>query len=244
MTRALVKIVATAATALLAANDCAANRVLRGNGDYQGAWMWTYGNPPCKQLPEGTNNALSFSGFVDFDQAFGESDLFSPTPTYFTIGGGADDTGTWTTDAISKLNAALPQLKSKGYQGVAYDIEICSGTIDASVFEDSFTATKAAGLEVLVTMSHSAPYGCSNGEALMTDFVNSTNIDYLSPQLYSDGTTLDFTPNDQFPWSGFEGAAAKIVPSIPQASDYQQVVDYFTKINVDLSGYIQWLQAC
>ena len=57
-------------------------------------------------------------------------------------------------------------------------------------FKASFAKVKAAGLNVIVTTSHSAPYDCDTPEtaiALVVAWVQDPNIDILSPQLYTTG---------------------------------------------------------
>ena len=83
-----------------------------------------------------------------------------------------------------------------------------------------------------------------DGAALMASFFRSTNIDYISPQLYNSG---DEPANDytaaSVPWSAFKGSNAAIVPSIVKASYYSDAVNYFQALGINCGGYIQWIQA-
>jgi len=76
--------------------------------------------------------------------------------------------------------------------GIVYDVEEVDGGSDEMVpaFAASFAKVKAAGLYVIVTTSHSAPYACDTPEtavALVKAWAQDSNIDILSPQLYSNG---------------------------------------------------------
>jgi hypothetical protein len=71
-------------------------------------------------------------------------------------------------------------------------------------------------------MSHLSPYECTSvGQG--SDFVNSwiqdTNIDYISPQLYGPaGNVLE--PSDL---SIFKSIESKIIPSIPNITDWENI---------------------
>ena len=123
-----------------------------------------------------------------------------------------------------------------------------------------FVAAKAQNppLTVIVTVAHSG-YWKQNGNAydvsLMMGFFASSNIDYLSPQLYTQGTEPgnDYTPsnntwNSAVPWSAWQskpttytdqyqnvynypGCKPKIAPSIVNANMYQSAVAAFKVIN-------------
>ena len=79
--------------------------------------------------------------------------------------GGASDDG-----VMSKLKMAdfwgegyaqvgIEAIKDAGFQGVCFDIELTKGEADlVPAFERAFAACKQAGLLVMVTTSHSAPY--------------------------------------------------------------------------------------
>ena len=79
--------------------------------------------------------------------------------------GGASDDG-----VMSKLKMAdfwgegyaqvgIEAIKDAGFQGVCFDIELTKGEADlVGAFEKAFAACKQAGLLVMVTTSHSAPY--------------------------------------------------------------------------------------
>jgi len=111
------------------------------------------------------------------------------------------------------------------------------------LFQQSFAACKGKGLLVLVTISHSQPYGVSDAAILMKSILADPNVDYLSPQLYSSGYEAD---NDfafiGTPWSAYATTKARIVPSIVTGSYYPDAVRYFAANGVTLTGYIQWKQ--
>ena len=87
---------------------------------------------------------------------------------------------------------SLDRVKEAGFHGVCFDIEMTKGEKElAEAFEKAFAACRSAGLLVLVTTSHSAPYAASSDNAkelLVDSWVASKNIDIFSPQLYTSGT--------------------------------------------------------
>ena len=57
-------------------------------------------------------------------------------------------------------------------------------------FERTYAALKKAGLEVMITTSHSAPYSAKSDEvriAFVESWIKSPDVTYLSPQLYTSG---------------------------------------------------------
>lgn len=98
-------------------------------------------------------------------------------------------------------------------------------------------------MKVLVTVSHSDPFGVGDKSTLMKSFFASDNIDYLSPQLYTSGKE---TANDYdavgIQFSDYANSNAKVVPSIVRAEHYEDAVAYFNEQGVNLAGYIQWHQ--
>ena len=87
-------------------------------------------------------------------------------------------------------------ISNAGYVGICYDIEEGEAGL-ASGFAKSFATAKAAGLNVLVTTSHQAPYGVSDGANVMRAIFASPDVDYVSPKLYTTGeeTANDFALN-------------------------------------------------
>ncbi len=95
-----------------------------------------------------------------------------------------------------------------------------------------------------MTTSHSRPYGIEDGSKLMTGFFADSNIDYISPQLYTSGTEAsnDFTAIGTM-WKEYASSKAKIVPSVVLGSrDYPTAQAYFANLGVTLAGYVQWAQ--
>ncbi len=102
-------------------------------------------------------------------------------------------------------------------------------------FADCFAKCKAAGLKVLVTMSHLVPYSCQTGSGqgmdLVNEWIQDSNIDYISPQLYTQGDTLETAD-----LSIFKNAKAKIVPSIPYDFNWPDI----QSLGITPAGYISW----
>jgi len=100
-----------------------------------------------------------------------------------------------------------------------------------------------------VTVSHSAPYETdtpADAVALMNAFVADTNIDMLSPQLYSSGTETspDYAETSACKsagctWDLYKNAKAQFVPSIVNADQYDAVKTYFASTySISVTGYI------
>ena len=116
-------------------------------------------------------------------------------------------------------------------------------------FKASFAKVKAAGLNVIVTTSHSAPYDCDTPEtaiALVVAWVQDDNIDILSPQLYTTG--LETSPSFEHTsecdaagctWALYENSKAAFVPSIVDPTHYSVSQLYFSvHHHIELGGYI------
>ena len=105
-------------------------------------------------------------------------------------------------------------------------------------------------LQVMVTTSHSAPYEATSDEArigLVDSWVRSSNIDYLSPQLYTTGGEgAEFAASTgQLGDVGYEhyvGAKAKFVPSIVSEDQVDEVREYFAEKGIEVAGFVQWQQ--
>ena len=165
-----------------------------------------------------------------------------PGAKYLSLGGG-NAAGLFTKIALANIDAAISADALKGWQGVVYDIEEGDSGL-AAAFKTSFANAKAKGLSVLVTTSHSRPYGILDGSELMTSFFADSNIDYISPQLYTSGMegANDFIAVGTM-WKEYATSKAKIVPSIILGSrDYLAAKAYFANVGVTLAGYVQWAQ--
>lgn len=141
---------------------------------------------------------------------------------------------------MSSINTAINNGLFAGYNGILYDIEIGDSGL-SSAFETSFKTAKSKGFKVLVSVSHSTPFGIADGQSLMISFLSSTSIDLISPQLYTSGTeaTNDYTENPVL-WSQWKTSNIPIVVSINTASLYNNAVSFFSSKGIQLQGYIVW----
>lgn len=209
-----------------------------------GFWYWTWSS--CAAPPAGANLGIAFSGWVNPQTALQDSANVQdslPSPQYVCVGGG-NSGGAWTSDAVSAVTSAISAGDFSTYQGIAYDIEEGSAGLSA-VFQSSFAVAKANGLAVLVTVSHSAPYGVSDAATLMQSFFTNPDIDILSPQLYTTGheSANDYAISGGVTWSDYAAAIPVVAPSIVSASMYPDAQAYFDESGVTLGGFIQWSQA-
>ena len=195
------------------------------------------------------NLAVAFSGWASVASALSESAAIYPSLKglkFLSIGGG-NENGHLTTAVLTELDSAVSNGQLSGYDGVCYDVEEGDANM-GTAFAASFANTKAKKLMVLVTISHSAPYGITDKVALMNGFFADSNIDILSPQLYTSGRELenDYTSSG-VPWSSFATAKAAVVPSIVSASYYSDAQNFFATTSrsgtsFNTKGFIQWKQ--
>jgi len=204
-----------------------------------GYWNWTWSG-------DGAGNPTDASAFTIGILFGGESAPAAITNNindsykikaqnkYINLGGGLE-TGKWNHSDFAIINSQLANIKNKGWDGICFDIEVCSQDVTVNDFSDCFAKCKQAGLSVLVTMSHLSPYECTSvGQG--SDFVNSwiqdTNIDYISPQLYGPaGNVLE--PSDL---SIFKSIESKIIPSIPTITDWENIKN----LGINPAGYLLW----
>jgi LysM repeat protein len=207
-----------------------------------GAWVWTWSNG---NVSPDTTISLAFSGWADVTTALEQSKQVSDRLSgekYICIGGGNQD-GAFTKSRVQAVTTAINNGELIAYQGIAYDIE--QGDIGLEDdFAASFRAAKARGLKVLVSISHSAPYGIDDAAALMKQFFADDNIDFLSPQLYTTGseTANDYATSHGVVWTEYADCKAAVIPSIVTAELYNSAQQYFAQQGVTLQGFVQWSQ--
>ncbi|WP_163833784.1 LysM peptidoglycan-binding domain-containing protein [Spartinivicinus ruber] len=204
-------------------------------------WTWSPTTPPS-----GATLGIAFSGWVDPQEALSNSNnVYSDLAgkKYISLGGG-NDNGSWTSSSLSSVTDAINNADFSKYDGIVYDVEVGSAGLETQ-FEQSFLAAKKQSLSVLVTVSHSAPYGISDAPQLMKSFFSSGNIDMLSPQLYTTGyeTENDYAVSQGVQWSEYANAKAEVVVSIVKADMYQSAVQYLSNVGVDLKGYVVWAKS-
>jgi hypothetical protein len=208
----------------------------------KGYWHWTWSS---SNAPADSTLSIAFSGWSDPDKALADSAPVKDKlvgDKYISLGGG-NVNGKFDNSNIQRIIAAIENGKFSDYQGVVFDIEECDTGL-ASEFHAAFAIAKTKNLQVLVTVSHTAPYGAADAKDLMTAFFADENIDYLSPQLYTTGTETenDFSENMGVTWKDYVGAKAAMVPSIVRAGTYENAADFFSRVGIDTKGLIQWAQ--
>jgi len=193
--------------------------------------------------PANATMGLAFSGYSDPSKALAQSATVAANLAgvkYITIGGGNQD-GSFSVPILDSINSAIQHGAFSHYQGIAYDVEEGSSGLSAA-FRNSFSIAKAARLSVLVTVSHSAPFGVADAKTLMASFFSDANIDFLSPQLYTSGseTSNDWATSGGVTWDAYKDAKAAIVPSITHANLYENAQATFAHHQVKTAGYVVW----
>jgi hypothetical protein len=162
----------------------------------------------AKVLGPGNWNAARCNACLDKKGPATEKDRLAkarPYPPYktdlefrqgvqFVSLGGAGGPGTLTVAKLKRFtdDDGAETVKNAGFHGVCFDIELTVGEEElVEAFERTFSILKKAGLLVMVTTSHSAPYAASSDKAknlIVESWVRSNDIDIFSPQLYTSGS--------------------------------------------------------
>eukprot|EP00798_Chlamydomonas_sp_ICE-L_P016836 gene16836-23116_t len=200
---------------------------------------------PAAAAPANTNIGIAFSGWTDTAKALADSQPLLnrlPGTKYISLGGG-NAAGRFSAAALAKIIAAINTNQFSAYAGIVFDIEEGDSGL-TTAFANAFAATKAKGLKVLVTVSHSAPYGITDNAVLMRSFFPNTNIDIISPQMYTFGTETsnDYTTVGGVMWEEYAKSKAAVVPSIVRASMYGDIQTVFSSKGVAVQGFIQFAQ--
>lgn len=210
---------------------------------FQGWYKWTWST--AVNAPQGTNSTVLFSGYADVQKALSNSASVKKIPgkTYYLSVGGGNVNGRFTAATLTQFIANVGQVKTAGYAGVCFDVEEGDAGL-APLFSNAFAACVKEGLVVMVTTSHSAPFGITDASTLVNSWVKDSNIGILSPQLYTSGTetTPDVETSMGVAWSIYKDSKAKFAPSIVSANQYPDVQKFFGGQGIGTNGYFVWAQ--
>jgi hypothetical protein len=165
--------------------------------------------------------------------------------------GGANRNGLINAQRLEDYSTSegLGEIKAAGFEGVCFDVESTEGEEElVAALERAFAACKRAGLLVMVTTSHTAPYAAASdaSKPLMVDsWVKSNDIDIFSPQLYTSGREgkpeYDETPcASGCSYDRLKKMKARWVPSVANPSHYPAVKDFLNGMGIQSHGYLQW----
>eukprot|EP00439_Symbiodinium_sp_Y106_P039812 s871_g4.t2 len=209
-----------------------------------GYWAWAW-NGVSDTIPGPANQTMGicFSGYTDAQTNLNYCISQGVIPyicsgsdvtctKWMTVGGAGTTTDRTVLSGTVGLAASI---RSAGFDGVIFDSEYVEAeSTSTDLIEDFYGATanlSAAGLMVGITTSHSAPLGCTNCNAaeVVEGWLADPNLDWISPQLYSNGYTLELVPTSDCStespactWDIYENAIVPIVPSVPYAYMYDQ----------------------
>jgi len=182
--------------------------------------------------------------------------LYSGVP--FLGIGGATGNGIISVEVLDQFSGhALSTIQDAGFQGVAFDMELTGDGDIVAAQERAFANVKRAGLLVMVTTSHSAPYAAASEEikeGLVESWIKSSDIDLFSPQLYTSGEEeepeYDLTACGQPSVDNPEASActyerlkpmkAKWIPSLASDKQYPKVKKWFAAKGIKTHGFMQW----
>lgn len=224
------------------ATQTTTKETLEPNAENMGYWDWTWSQGSA---PSNASLSLAFSGWTNVESALSQSNniIDNLVGTKYISFGGGNSNGAFDAASLSDITNAINQGKFDHYDGIAYDVEEGAAGLESD-FKVSFASAKAKGLKVLVTVSHSAPYGISDAPTLMNSFFADENIDILSPQLYTTGEegANNYEISQGVTWGSYKNAKAAVVPSLVSGTYYPDAQAYFLAQGVTLKGYIQWKQ--
>ena len=208
--------------------------------------MWTWGDGATAQDDPNQKFSVAFSGWSDIYNALSESEKVYPRlrgEKYIAVGGGGNANAKWSEDALLLLaNATLSGLLGS-YDGILYSIILGDSGL-AQHFLHSFAIAKSNGLKVMVTTSSSAPNGILDGPALMTEFLNDSNIDVISPILFVTGSETSnlYAESSGVLWSNNTNARPVVVPGLVSGGQYfSDAKNFFlNEYGVSIQGYIRW----
>merc|ERR1711990_126909 len=111
-------------------------------------------------------------------------------------------------------------------------------------FERVFAACRKAGLLVMVTTSHSAPYAAASDASktlMMDSWARSQDIDIFSPQLYTSGREshpeFELTPcSEGCEYERLKPMKAKWVLSVAKPSQYDEAKKFFDEKGIKSHG--------
>lgn len=203
------------------------------------SFSWTGVGAP----PAGATIGIAFSGWSTVEQALQAgppAGALAGTAKYLSLGGG-NKNGVLSVDMLNGFGSHIPSIQGAGFNGVCFDVEESSAQMIPAM-QAAFAACKAAGLRVLVTTSHSAPVRGSSQGAVVASWLADSNIDILSPQLYTTGreTSPLFVTSGGVPWSSWKGAHAVILPSLVDGSQYAATTAFFRSQGISIGGYLRW----
>ena len=170
--------------------------------------------------------------------------------------GGASERGVLSVEKLASFfTDGLDKVKEAGFDGICFDIEMTKGEEPLVLeFERAFAACKQAGLLVMITTSHSAPYAASGSskELFVDSWAKSEHIDIFSPQLYTSGLEgkpeYQLTPcrsggateGSRCTWQRLKPMKAKWVLSLASADHYAGAKEYFYNLGIETRGFVQW----
>ena len=215
---------------------------------YTGHWQKTWRAPSTAF--RNAQLSFAFSGEVDVRKALSESRKvyhnLRGAKKIITIGGG-NRNGYWTKARINEVALYIDNRRFAGYQGIAFDVEEGESGL-APWFRWVFEKAKKARLDVVVTVSHTAPYQVADARDLVLSFINDPNIDIISPMMYSSGQSFKTCDQSGYldtrywnvPWSWYARSRAAVVPSIWRRDHYKAARRFLAKKGIRARGYIIW----
>lgn len=186
------------------------------------------------------------SGWTNSEKALKESaDILSllPHKKFISIGGYGDE-GYFTESSLAQLEEDINQGRFSQYDGIVFSLGRGASNLQGA-FAQVFAAAKTFGLIVGINVAKFAPIYFFDFIDLLRGFFANRNIDFISPNLFTNGENPneegnDFSPIGEIPWSEYGNAQADIVPSILTSSLYDSAQSFFSSQGVEVEGYIEW----
>jgi len=177
-------------------------------------------------------------------------------PKLITFGSGSAS-GVMNATYLKQIKNAgnLNKIKAAGYTGIVFNFVKIEGTYKslAKLMNQTFAAASRAGLQVIVSTTHTAPVGAASAKdrtRFVKAWAKNAWIDVISPQLYANGdeTSPEFAGTwscqnlggMSCTWDLYKNAKARFVPTIVDASQYDEVEAYFANKGIETTGFFQW----
>lgn len=191
--------------------------------------------------------SVAFNGWMNVDNILSQSSKVYDVlygQKYVSFGGGTE-AGRITAARLAAIDSAMEAGRFDQYVGVVYDVETGDSGLTGQLLQ-SLKLAKGRGFKTVVTVSHSAPYGIADAHTVMNGILQSEDVDYVSPQLYTKGTEPenDYDISQGYQWENYVNRAdnVKIIVTIVDRTYYADAQRFFGDLGVTLIGFIQWRQ--
>ncbi len=220
--------------------------------DIVGYYSWAWDNKNPKNAETTMVLGIYYSGDTPKNtlKNIPSSNLIKAREKFINIGGDTEESAISRVN-LSNINKQLYQyIREAGWTGICYNFKVCRREDNPDdiihTLTSHFNWCNDAGLKVMVATSHLSPYGCSPAQKTAFEnacHANSHIISYISPLLYTDGTTLELPDATEFiSFMNKFATKSKILAGLPFDSAWKQVQTFAMQHSYPFDGYTIWKQ--